>query len=224
MSHITCIHCHCHCSCTCTYCYNACNSCSIAISDASYGQLDPETIRTHMYKIKENIELSRTWAQKIVENIKKVSYYKQQDEIKISGPYTIPTVHNASISEIVEDKDNSVSYANDLLEVIRLQFNKIVQGGTFGTLPNDSEETSKQCAAEGTKIKFDFWDFLNNKIHIMRVYSNYFNMVICNACYSTCDASSHCVCSCICTCTKDTTASRCVTKTINPVCVTDGEL
>jgi len=214
-------HCHCHCTCTCSVCTTACNSCSVLNTDPNFGQMSAENIRLSMFQVKNELKITQDLASKMMQNLRIISERRQvnapKDSHKMQGPYPTPANQAPFAGDIIKNKNDVTSWVKYLVDQVQLKYSQIVKGQevpSIGTL-----------ADAGSNITNTFWDWLNDKIHIMRVYSNYFNYAVCNHCNGACTTSRWSG-ACTCSCTGGTTASQNEVYTINPACNTgvDGAL
>jgi len=215
-------HCHCHCTCHCVACNNACNSCSVLHSDPSWGQMSAENLRLNMYNVQNETKITQDLASKIMQNLRVVTAMRQQkaptkDSHTMVGPHPHPATSVPIIGDVITNRTNSSAWVKYIVEQVQLKYTHVVKdhgAPAIGTL-----------ADKDVNITNQFWEWLNNHINIMRVYSNYFNYAVCTRCDTTCGSCHKGSCTtCTPACTAGTTASQNEVYTVNPVCNVPGAL
>ena len=186
--------CGCSCGCcgcvTCTTCSQACNSCTMYTQDP-YGLKTPEQIRAEMYAVREQNMLIAEKAYKILKNIDIVNQYKQPYSAESGvGPYGAPTAYTTT-PDMDAKLGNKIYSASKSLSFIRrviLAINDILKykrNSSYTT--QDYITTDNPSAQDKVIISKTFWNFLNDQLHLARMYSNYRNAVSCVA-NTTCTA------------------------------------
>ena len=172
-----------------------------------------------MYKVREANFITQEIATRMLDNLQIVASHKQKNNTPMVGPHGKPTEFNPSIGDIVGDVAQS-GFFKSIYDSVKNQYLAIT-GTAMETLPSNEEGV---LGSDSTHVTLDFWHFINDKIHVMRAYANYFNALACSHCYSTCYPYTSCTCGCACTCTGGTTAAACITKSQGTPTVFDGNI